>query len=234
LFVAAWLVLALLALVQAGQAGLGPWRAVLLAGLVLLPVSASFTAEQGWFDVLVGVLFVVAMLPAQRGAGVALGLCLTVKQSALFLLPAAVARWWWRRPQVLAVALGVALLVSVPFVLWGPADFWRDVASGHLMTGVRGNAICWPALLLQTWDASVPGGPLLLLAWLLAMAAAWAARGSPGRLTVAAGFAMLAFNLLNRRAMYNYYEVAVALLLAGAALPDRLEEDPHEADSRDE
>ncbi len=216
--VAAWFALTGLTL-AAGRGAAHP-----AVGLLLLLPTVTFTAEQAWFDILLAVWFTAGLWwPPGRG-GLAWGLALTVKQTGVFLLPAMIAARYAERRRWTALAATVAAVVG-PFVLWSPSDFWHDVVAGHLGTSVRLDALCLPVWwhLNLGWD--LPAEPLLLLVVAVASLVAWRARTSRPGTAVAAAVGLLVFNLLNRRAMLNYYEVAVALLVVGAVLPE------HETDA---
>jgi len=216
--VAAWLALVGLAL----AAGVG--EAYPAVGLLLLLPTVTFTAEQAWFDILLALWFTAGLLWPRGSGGVAWGLALTIKQTGVFLLPAMVAARAGERGRWRAVAATVAAVV-LPFVLWSPRDFWHDVVAGHLGTSVRLDALCLPVWWHVNLGWDLPAEPLLAVVVVVAALVAWRARTSRPGTAVAAAVGLLVFNLLNRRAMLNYYEVAVALLVVGAVLPE------HETDA---
>ncbi len=209
LFVAGWLALAgLLA-----RRGASP---PLVALLLLLP-TASFTAEQAWFDGLLALGLVAGLLAGPRGAGAWFAWTLSVKQTAVYLLPA-MARRLGRSPTGWVTLTVVLTALVLPFVLWSPPDFVKDTLAGHQQVGLRADGLCLPVWLARRWSLTAPGGPLLLAAAALAVGAAWRARATQLALAGAAG--LLAFNLCGTRAFCNHYEVVAALLLAAAAWPE--------------
>ena len=221
LIVLAWLVLAGVLCGRAWGA-VGESSAVLLAGLVLLFPSASFTAEQSWFD-LVYVLFIVLSVSASVPwlGGLLLGFGATVKQTALFCLPAALIRW--RRQRVAWAVAGVALLaVVLPFLCWNPYEFIDDILLAHLRLPTADLALGLPAMLQRVIGWHLSTGPFVPLVLVFASVAAWRARRSQALLLLSAGIAVALFSLLNRRAFLNYYEAAAVLLVVAAGWPDEL------------
>lgn len=218
----AWTVAALAAARWGRRSG-RPREAGLIAGCLALLPSASFTAEQSWMDPVWVVLMAASLAPlAPVAAGALAGLGLTVKQTAMLVLPAVVLRWRGER-RVAAVALGVAAAVCLPFVLWSPAAFFSDCLLGFLARDLPATGLCVPAAFLNLTGWAVPTLPLTLLGATAAVGLAWGARDSRPRLVAAAGAGVAVFSVLNKYAFMNFYEAATLLLYLGAAWPARAE-----------
>lgn len=221
LMTGAWLLAGLLVFRQASRQEKLRANAPHLAAVLLLLPSASFTAEQAWVDAVFGLLFGVGMLPiAPILAGVVLGWAVTVKQTALALIPAIVAGWHRSRAALAACAVTV-LAITLPFLFWDPGEFLHDCFLGYAALPIFANAVSLPAWLLRATNWRAPGLPLTALALMLGVLAAWRGRGSSARLLLAGGFSLLALNLLAKWAYLNYYEVAALLLVFAAGFPDR-------------
>src|SRR5690606_20052543 len=123
----------------------------------------------------------------------------------------------WRqageRWRAAGVALGVAIVVTLPLALWGFGDFLHSVVTLQLHQPFREDAMSVPALLQRVlgWPgetvASLGMVVALLggLAWVLARAPRTWAGTSAGMATL-----LLAFLLFNKQAFTNYYMFAVA------------------------
>lgn len=242
---------AALVLLLAGRSRGRPDLGLLASGLYLSLPRAAFMMEQAWFEPQLAALLGLALLVAPRrpwAAGVALGAFTAGKQYSLVLL-APLVRALLAQRRLLVVALGTALAITVPFVLWSPVDFWSIVVAGHLHRPVVYHALTLAALLRNAAGVTVP--PLVL--WALAAVAlaglAWRAprfaspaagepddqggaaapapwelcRAAPGEagpvLFVAA--ALLVFCLCHTQGFPNYYYLALFLLLFGLATADR-------------
>jgi uncharacterized membrane protein len=192
------------------------------AALFLFTPRSFFVLEQGWTDpfVVLGVA-AIAFVAIRRPALVPwiFGLTLAVKQYTLFMVPAALQLL--PRPAssdavlrfaVRAAAIGA--VVTLPFVIWGPRDFWFDVVALQLLQPFRNDALTF----LAAWAG--PGGSLdprlALLAFVAAAAAV--AIGLWRQPRTAAGFAMtcalayIAFFAFNKQAFANYYYFALGAL----------------------
>ncbi|MCD6360976.1 MAG: DUF2029 domain-containing protein [Armatimonadetes bacterium] len=221
LMAATWLLAGAAIFVWASrQASLRAHAAHLAAVALLLP-SAGFTAEQSWVDPVFGLLFALGMLPLSPiPAGALLGVGVTVKQTALALLPAAVIGWR-RSPRALAALALTALAITLPFLVWDPGEFMKDCFLGYASEPIRANAVTLPALVLRATGRALPATPLTAIALALGVLAAWRARSSAARLVAAGAFALCALNVLAKWAYMNYYEVAAMLLIFAAAWPSR-------------
>jgi uncharacterized membrane protein len=138
------------------------------------------------FLAILPLLAALALLPARRRTSMLLlGVSLTIKQLAVFVLPICVL-WAWRRADprrwrdaaaALAWVAIVPLIVSLPFLLWNADAFLRSIlfsatrAPDNLVPGLHsldtliGMTLPWFAGLL----ARVPMVLLMALAWVAAL-----------------------------------------------------------------
>ncbi|HCU37081.1 MAG TPA: hypothetical protein DGT21_17050 [Armatimonadetes bacterium] len=219
MLLACWLAIGVLVARHAwSDAALHPHAPALLGALMLLP-SGSFTAEQAWIDPAYVAFFVLGMAMTQPVvAGLLFGFGLTVKQTAICVLPAMLAHGWHTRATRVAMALCFSLVV-LPFLIWDAGEMLRDVVLGFAQKSVHENALSLPGLVLATTGYSLPSVPLVLIALALGVFATWWSRGSAARLVAAAGFTVCAFSLLSKYAYMNWYEGACVILLVAAAWP---------------
>ena len=207
--------------------------AVILACAPGFPELAFF----GWTEgPIVGLLAVAVWLAVHRRwvpAAVLLGLAFASKQYFVVALPCL----WLLRPYVtrgrVAAMVGVAGVVTAPFVIWSPQGFWRSVVEFQLMQPFRADSVS-----VLTWSVSTFGWPgpalfgVLPLAagFLVAVVAAWRVRpGLPGFLT-AVSLSLLATTALSKQAFLNYYFLVGCLLLLAAWASSVAEEAPPRSD----
>lgn len=221
MLLACWLAIAVLVARNAWRdVALRPHAPALVGALMLLP-SASFTAEQAWIDPAYVALFVLGMaMTPPVAAGLLLGFGLTIKQTAICLLPAMLIHVWHTRAARVAMVLCFSAVV-LPFLIWDAGEMLRDVVLGFAQKSVHENALSLPGLLLAGTGYSLPSVPLVLIALALGVFATWRARGSTAQLVAAAGFTVAVFSLLSKYAYINWYEGACVLLLVAAAWPAR-------------
>lgn len=190
----------------------------LLALLFLFHPRSFFLLEMSWTEPLVALALVALFVAVARGRriGVALAALLSIKQYAVFCLPALLAgglvgrRSLWR-----GVAMAAAL--ALPFVLWDPLAFWRGVVTFQFRVGLRPDALSVPAWLLVATGHTFASAAVGTIA---ASAAAWATavrlrkRGRrPDLAALAMAVVFLILFVLNKQAFFNYYWFAGVLLL---------------------
>ena len=219
LLLACWIAIgALVARHAWSDAALRPHAPALVGALMLLP-SGSFTAEQAWIDPAYVAFFVLGMAMTQPiAAGLLFGFGLSVKQTAICVLPAMLARVWRTRAAGVAMALCFSA-VALPFLIWDAGEMLRDVVLGFAQKSVHENALSLPGSVLATTGYSLPSVPLVLVALALGAFATWRSRGSTARLVASAGFTVAVFSLLSKYAYMNWYEGACVILLVAAAWP---------------
>lgn len=174
-----------------------------------------FVLEMGWTEplLLLAVSAGVWAMAAGRGrlSGLALVMVVTLKQYGMLWMPPA---WASRRLRWRDLLAGIvcAGLVVVPFILWGPAAFWRGVVGFHLHSPFREDSLSVLAAVKRST------GYQLSAAWGFAAAgaAAWVVLRGPARgvshAVLGGAAVLLAFFAFNKAAHLNYYWLAGALL----------------------
>jgi hypothetical protein len=196
---------------------------LLAAGLYLCLPRTPFMIEQGWFEPQMAALVGAFLLTAgrrDRRAGAFLGMLVAAKQLSLALLPVVIAACWGRKRLLLTAAV-VAAAIILPFVLWGPTDFWQIVVAKHLARPVIPHALTLLALAKQGLGLDLP--PVLGWSFALVMVGliTWRSPRQPAPgLGLWLGAALLAFVLGHKQGYFNYYVLAAYLLLWQAASSD--------------
>jgi hypothetical protein len=117
----------------------------------------------------------------------------------------------------LATAIGPALAVTLPFLLWQPEAFFRSLVLLHLRTPFRPDALTYSAWLVQRGGAPLPaatGFAALAIGVLLGITRA--AR-SPAGFATSIALCYAAFFPFSKQAFANYYFVVVAALCCAIA-----------------
>jgi hypothetical protein len=202
--------------------------APLAAALVLFTPRAFFVLEQGWTEafVICWLGITVATATARSSSrGLALGLLCAVKQHMIVAL--VFAPWLSTRTgnhsernTVVLRALTVATALTVPFVLWDPAGFWRSVIWLQFQEPMRADSLSMLSLIVHAgW--SIPriaqtAAPLLALALGLAVSARWAPR-TPAGFALAIGVSFFLMFAFSKKAFCNYYFFVLAALATSVA-----------------
>lgn len=212
---------------------------LLLTTPMLLPIVARGFTESFLNLALVGATVGVRRARRPLVAVVALGLFVAVKQYAVLLLPLLVLAPRWpsvrQRVGVAAGAVGVAIVVTAPFALFGLRDLVHSTVVFHLRQPFRTDAMSVTAFVAR--NLGVDMAPVALPATVLALAAAlwWTLRRAGDLAGRAAGctLVMLAFLLFDKQAFTNYYVFVTATAwLAVAFLPARGSSPPGSATAR--
>lgn len=194
----------------------------LALGLYLFtPLGFCLTALAYTEPLVVGCLAATVLAPKGRPVrlAVCVGLLLVVKQTLVFAAPLLlllVPADLRGRPlaRFVALACGVAALVTLPLALWDLPAFWRSVVLWQLEQPFRFGCLSFLAALAEVIGREPPRA-LVLLAFALAGLGTWVAlrrlRPSAGSFSLALGFVLLLFFLFNKQAFPNYY-----LLVSGA------------------
>ena len=202
---------------------------VAAASLLLFTPRTFFVLQQGWTDpfVLLGLAAVIFFaLRWARPLPWILGLALAVKQYTIFMALAA-----WQvlpRPLQLDRALGRFLLkaaaaaaaVTMPFLLWGPGDFWHDVVVLQFLQPFRNDALsylAWSAQRGAPWPTSL-GFAAAFIGVALGL---WRQARTPAGFAATCALAYLGFFAFNKQAFCNYYyfTLGALLLVVGAVAP---------------
>jgi hypothetical protein len=204
--------------------GVARWQeALILIPLVLPRASQAFYVFSNHEWLLLALALGGLLLALDRRwllAALLLGLGIASKQyfiifPVLFLLPTL-------RPRVVIAAVAVALLVTAPFVAWGPAAFWDHVL-GNVNNAPDPDRVTAWAMLVR---AGVPASRMLTLELALwgaaaTLALAWLGRQHLQSQLLACGLALFAFTLGATFAGYNYYVYGLAFFTWGLMLAPR-------------
>jgi hypothetical protein len=221
-FLAAQLGIGVLLFALARGHGAGASTALGIATLHFLHPRGLFMLGRGWTDAMLAcaLLAVLWLLQSARARwlGVALGAFVALKQYSVFALPL-LARRGGVPGRSWLEALAVAAAVTLPFFVWGPADFVNDVVLFQLRQPFRADAMSIPAFLFDFTGWKAPGAVAVVGA-AAALAAVWKKTGpaEPWRLPMAVALVYMAFFLCAKQAFCNYYYFAGSVILSGAAL----------------
>ena len=205
---------------------------MLAAAFVLFTPRVFFVVEQGWTE-----SFAVCWLGAtvfalrQRVAGgaLALGLLCAVKQHLVIALALYPLGESGRSRKSILLACGVAMLVTIPFVLWDPTGFFRSVIWLQLVEPFREDSLS-----LLSWMSRM-GVPITSSTSLVASLGALIAGGllvwrkaprSPAGFALALGFVLMVLFAFSKKAFCNYYFFVLATLASSIAASP---EDPAES-----
>ena len=222
-----WLLLACMLAAGWGLARLGGRTGECAALALLFQPGTFLVLELAWTEPIVLAAVVLVLLVLARGrltggtalamAGAAFGLLAASKQySPLFIVPLAAALPREKRFPVAAVALLVLTVITLPFVLWHPAEFWRDVVTGQFLQPFRMDSLSWLAA-CAWWTGYKPSSAvgfvlagLVLLSSLRGAMPLW-------RAAAIAAAAFLVLVLFSKQAMFNYFWLSTGLLASVVA-----------------
>lgn len=233
--------LAAVALATFFVATLRPSRtAAAAAALLAFSTPTFYVLQVGWTEPVVSMLFCFNIWLLSRRAqnaspdsgatDVALGLFLATKQylvfalPLLFLLPLKNASTRNARWKTLGVALSVAALTTLPFVLWNLRAFWWSVFALQFRQPFRDDALSYLAAFKAVSGVQLSSA----ICFLLAAGAVWLCWKRAPR--TVAGFAAsvalvhFVFFAFNKQAFANYYFFVFAALCCATAAT-RLESD---------
>jgi hypothetical protein len=191
---------------------------MLAAALLLFTPRTLFVLEQGWTDPLVVLGFAAATWVAVTRQGQlpwVFGLALALKQYTIFMVPAAlhlVSRPFSRHMSLFLRALGLAALITLPFFLWSPSDFWRSVVMLQIWQPFRADSLSYLAWAAQ--DGDVWPASLGFLAAAIALGLGlWRQPHTPAGFAATCALTYLAFFAFNKQAFANYYYFALGVLV---------------------
>jgi hypothetical protein len=193
---------------------------IVLAALVALTPGSLLVVQQAWNEPILLLGLVASAVLMERGrwnwAMVPFGLALATKQHLVLLLPLLLfwPKFGWRR--VLGT-VGVAVAVSLPWVVANPARFTSCTASFFLGEQAPVKALSiWRLLPAPTQL------PVLIVGLVLAFGIAlWRCPKTPAGFLVSAGSVFAVFDLLNKQTFVNQWWLAATLLISGIALGAR-------------
>jgi hypothetical protein len=203
--------------------------APLSAALVLFTPRTFFVLEQGWtesFAICWLGITVAAAARQLRGLALTLGLLCAVKQHMVIAL--AFGSWLSgvpahraERNHLALRAAAVAALVTLPFILWDPAGFWKSVVWLQFQEPLRADSLSMISLLVHAgWRvprAAQTIAPMVGLAIGLGLSFRSAPR-SPAGFALAIGFSFLLMFAFSKKAFCNYYFFVLAALAASLAV----------------
>jgi hypothetical protein len=205
----------------ARRRGLGP----IAAALYLTSPRIFFVLEQSWTEpfLVLGVsALVFAGCRRSRVVPWLFGAFLALKQYLVLALPAAwllveAPRHWRKLLTLLVRAAVVVLVLTLPFVLWNPAAFWRSVVTLQFHQPFRPDALS----ALSWWVARGHEPPPAVISFGVAAAAAvvavWRLPRTPSGFAVAVAMTLFGFFAFNKQAFCNYYFFVVGALYAAVA-----------------
>lgn len=198
-----------------------------MGALFLFSPRTFFVLEQGWTEPLgVGLLAAVAWVAVKRPRWLpsAVGCLIAFKQYTVFMIPLALLllpREEWTPKGVGRYALKVAapgLLVTLPFVLWSPRDFWFDVVQLQVLQPFRVEALS----LLAWWNQQYHEQPSTLWPFAVTLGvlalAMWRLPRSLAGFVAGVVVVYLAFFATNKQAFCNYYYLVIGAAALAAAL----------------
>jgi hypothetical protein len=202
--------------------------AALPSVLLLSSPRILYDLEMGWTEpvsLMCLALLVWSHARWRRGVGACLGLWLASKQYVILFVPLAAllpalspltvaGRRQW------AIAIGVAALVTGPFVLWSPFAFWRDLVTTQLGLPFRPDALNFSGWLWHRQHVQLPSACGFAAGVLAAALCAWRMPRTRAGFALSFAYVFLCFIAFNRQAFANYYYyIQGALLLGVAATP---------------
>ncbi|MGV3622196.1 MAG: hypothetical protein ACO1OB_15335 [Archangium sp.] len=208
---------------------LRPGRNAVLAGaLFVFSPRIFFVLEQGWTEPLVVALLAAVALANEKKPSLTpwvFGLLLAVKQYTLFMVPLG---WLLLADDqrnvksallFFAKAALTASVVTLPFVLWNPGEFWFSVVKLQTLQPFRGDSLSVMAKLAGMTGKQPAAWWAFIVATVVTGLSLWRIpRGSAGFL-VAVTVTYLAFFATSKQAFANYYFLVIgAAALAAAAL----------------
>jgi uncharacterized membrane protein len=214
--------------------GLPPGHPAELAPLSLLAHPfAIFMVLYAWTEPLLSVALVLAgwalVTGRQRTLVGSLAAVCSLKQYGVLCLIA-----FWRNPRFrwkeLAWVLGISVAIALPFVLWGPRDFWRGVVEFHTSSPFRESAPSISTVVYQWTGYQLRSEVGFLAAGLVAAWVYWRGGSDLASIMLGSSALLMAFFALSKAAHPNYWSLVLALLalatVAAAAGPTPGESPP--------
>ncbi len=198
------------------------------AALLLFTPRLFFVSVQGWsepFVVLTLAALAYCAVRARRALPLALGAFLATKQYSVLALPAVVLLFTqpipWRQVfRLTALALLVAILLTLPFAIRDPHGFARSVLLFQVLQPFRPESLSLlvmiPAIRLALPDFA-PGIIAAAVALLLCL---WRAPRTPEGFAGSVALIYLAFFAFAKQAFWNYYFLVLGGLACAVAVRD--------------
>jgi len=209
-------------------------RSFIAATLLLFSPAFPLMLWLGWTDSYVLLLLAVVWFCQCRYPRLvpyAAGLFLASKQYCPLLAPLLLLLlprpWTWRALRALALrAIGSALVVSLPLILWNVTAFINSAVTLQFRQPFRPDALSFLAWAKPSHPAAWAGLPFVGLAMMSALVL-WLSRYRRITFPAAAALVLLIFFALNKQAFANYYYLVVgAFCCAAAAVEHPVDRNP--------
>lgn len=204
----------------------GPWS-LLATSLFLFTPRSFFVLEQGWTEpaLLVGIAISV-FAAGRRRLGwmlpIGLGIMACAKQYSILAAPAALLLRplypsWRAFVVMVAKAIGVALLITLPLALWHPKAYWYDVYGMQFTAPIRPDSLSLPTWWAAKFGYDMPKVLHLGLPAALGVLTVVRARKTASGFAWAVSILYFIFFMFRQGFCNYYYLVVCAQALAVAA-----------------
>jgi uncharacterized membrane protein len=172
--------------------------------LVLLTLTCTIVAARRrsrWLP-----LFFAAFLSTKQ-------YCVLALPFAGFLIPSGTRKDYVR---LLAIAIGISLLLCVPFAIWDFPHFWHDLVVVNFGARLRPESLTFSVLTWKLGWGSIPG---FVIALAVIAAIAWClvrAPRNPAMFAACFGLVLLVMLALHKQGFINYYFLVIGSLLVAA------------------
>jgi hypothetical protein len=197
---------------------------LIAAAILLLSPVTFYLVSRGFsepFVVLTLACTVVAAEKRSRWLPLALAAFISSKQYAVLALPVAgflVPGCTWKSyVKLVATAILGSLVLCVPFVIWSPLHFWRDLVAYELILPFRPDSLSFSVLTARLgWGPLRPAvlGFAVLSTCALCLAKA---RRTAGMFANCFALVLLVVLSLHKQAFINYYFAVIGALLVAVA-----------------
>ncbi len=198
-----------------------------MGALFLFSPRTFFVLEQGWTEPLVlGLLSLTALVAVKRPRALpyVVGLLIAIKQYTVFMVPLSLLlipreQWSLRSVGTFALKAAVpALIVTVPFIIAGPRDFWFDVAQLQVLQPFRDESLSFLAWWKQQYGVQPSTAWPFGVTGLVTALALWRLPRTVDGFLAGVTVVYLAFFAFNKQAFCNYYYLVIGAAALAAAL----------------
>lgn len=204
-----------------------PWALVALLLFLFTPRS-FFVLEQGWTEpaLLTGVALTIfaACRRSQALLAIGLGIVACAKQYSVVAAPAVLLLRpmfpnWRSFGVTLLKAMGVAFVVTLPLVLWGPKPYWHNVFGMQFSAPFRTDSLSILVFWLRAFGHDMPRVLRVGLPLLLGTITVLRAPRTPSGFAWAGGTLYFIFFLFHQ-GFCNYYYLVIALYAVTVAVAE--------------
>jgi hypothetical protein len=203
------------------------WSWALAAALLFLFTPRGFfVLEQGWTEPVLLFGIAVSLFAASRRVlwllPIGLGIVACAKQYSILAAPAALLlkplyEKWGAFMLMILKAIATAAVITLPFVLWGPKEYWHDVYGIQFSAPYRPDALSLPVHWAMQFGSKMPrvlqlGAPALLTILTLLRAPR-----TPAGFAWAGGTIYFIFFMF-RQGFCNYYYLVIGIYALAAAV----------------